>query len=594
MSNRFTILSIISGILIGAILLSFLFNTRQELKDIQVLMRSDRFWHVDHLAHEQAKLLEYLLLYASEPSEDKLSRIEKALDFLWVRVDVLTEGYNRPLLQDNIPEILNYADDLGEYLEANEQSILEPTPETVLQTIKDLRSLRDKYFEPHHSFTQLNLSNYRYFHSRFIETYRRNDLILISLVLVVLFYSIILYTEVRRNAKLLRSAREANVVKSDFLANVSHELRTPLNGILGSIQLIDRTKMPPSELEHIRTLEACGKGLEAQISDILDFNKLEQELLFIEPHSFLVQPFLDECYQSFVFSAKNKGLEYTKSYKNLPIWLIGDTVRMRQVILNLLSNAIKYTEVGSIEFKVNWQESSQNLELMIVDTGHGIADEDKELIFEPFRQIKQLSDPKVLGSGLGLSIVKKLVEAMSGTVTVNSVLGVGSEFKIVLPLKAGFGPEFPDADEEATTGIDDTLSKSPEAEIPLFNDTHVLIAEDNPVNIRILQAILKRFGVKSTVVYDGKAAISLLMQPDHDFNLVLMDLNMPEMDGLQATEIIRENGNDIPIYAVTAYATSQDRTACQQAGMNGYISKPIKLQDIQEILENHRTADANS
>lgn len=363
-------------------------------------------------------------------------------------------------------------------------------------------------------------------------------------------------------------AEESKRVKEEFLANMSHEIRTPLNGIKGFTDLLVKNKHYPEQEKYLEAIGFSTKNLLAIINDILDFSKIEAGKMEIERTIFYLRDLIESIFNSFVFQAEGKGLIISKEIADkIPESLMGDPVKINQVITNLMSNALKFTEEGSIHLSV--EESSRvnnrvDLLFKIKDSGIGIPPNKVNTVFDSFSQASSSTTRKYGGTGLGLAIVKKIVNLFDGEIRVESTEGVGSTF--IFNLNLGVA-EDPSIIKE---------SKKPELEMDL-SGIRVLVAEDYPMNQLLINETLSSWNFEVEIVENGKLAFEKIRENEYD--LVLMDVNMPEMGGLEATKLIREKLDEpkrsIPIIAMTAGALKGDKEACINAGMNDYVSKPF-------------------
>ena len=363
------------------------------------------------------------------------------------------------------------------------------------------------------------------------------------------------------------SARQSQLAvasKQQFLSTMSHEIRTPLNSILGFTNVLLKTELGEKQKEFILAIKTSGDSLIFLINDILDLAKVNAGKMTFENQPFQIKKSITLIQNTFDLIIKEKNLEIVNEYDNrIPAVLVGDSARLNQILLNLMSNAVKFTHKGKITVSIKLldeNEENMNIEFAVTDTGIGIAENKIDSIFNVFEQAESDTSNLYGGSGLGLSIVKKLVEFQGGSVGLKSKVGEGSTFSFILPF-------------EKTTMKEEieTEKIKPDFEI---NNLRVLVAEDVALNQLLIQLILNDFGFENEVVANGKIAIEKLQTNTYD--IILMDLNMPEMNGFEATEYIRNTmKSNIPIIALTADVTITDVTKCKESGMNDYISKPI-------------------
>jgi signal transduction histidine kinase/DNA-binding response OmpR family regulator len=392
-------------------------------------------------------------------------------------------------------------------------------------------------------------------------------------------------TEELENA--MRTALAASQAKSDFLANMSHELRTPMNGLLGMLDVTLDSALEEEQRENLETAQRSAYSLLALLNDILDLSKIEAGRMMVEKIPFPLRTVLDDCVKSFQPRAAQKKIAlHFNIDAGAPKTVMGDPLRLRQIVTNLLSNAMKFTERGFVAVTVCTQPvedspGSKQISVQVRDTGTGIEKDKLDTIFEKFTQADGSITRKYGGTGLGLAITKRLVELQDGQVTVESEPGVGSTFTITVPyqvIEAGA----PDAGERAG---EMPARAASHADLPA-RIPRILVVEDNVVNQRVVLAILRKKNYKMELAADGREALNLL-EASEPFDLVLMDIQMPVLDGLETTRLIRKEARwaALPILAMTAHAMTGDRERCLQAGMNGYISKPIQAAHLIATIE---------
>jgi signal transduction histidine kinase len=374
--------------------------------------------------------------------------------------------------------------------------------------------------------------------------------------------------------RLTTQAESATRAKSAFLATMSHEIRTPLNAVIATASLLEQTPLTAEQGELVDVIKKGGDSLLSVVSDVLDFSKIEADKLELDSHPFDVRSLMSDTVALVERSAAAKGLQVQADIDpSFPRWVLGDVNRLRQVLLNLLSNATKFTERGRIAFSATVQplddaDDRVTLTISVSDTGVGIPKDRLLRVFEPFTQADSSTTRRFGGTGLGLAISQHLIRLMGGTVRVTSTVGEGSTFTITLPV---------------------VVAPAPAVTPSLFSGTaqwshlRVLLAEDNPVNMLVQKKILTKLGVSFDVAADGLAAVALASANRYD--VILLDLQMPVMDGLQAAKTLRQQGMNTWLIAVTADVATQTRIACIESGFNDFVSKPLTVRDVAAAFE---------
>lgn len=394
---------------------------------------------------------------------------------------------------------------------------------------------------------------------------------------------------VQKLAEKFRIAKESTEekarFKNQFLINMSHELRTPMTGLLGMLQFALEEDQSPELRGYLETALKSARSLLRILNDILDMAKLEVGTLLMEEQPFSPQECITEAVNIITSEVRRKGLDLSVSVsEDVPNMVIGDQMRLRQVLINLIGNAVKFTNEGSVKVRViageHTSDGKRELKFVVTDTGIGIPADKKELLFHSFSQVDPSMSRNFGGTGLGLAISREIVELMGGTISVESKQGEGSSFSFTIPLDETV------CEREVLL---ETESHSPEAETSILNEekiTRLLLAEDEPVIQEVLGLMLKRSGYILDFAEDGLKAIEMWEHGEYD--LILMDVQMPRLNGFEATGIIRkkeqEQGRHTPIIAMTAHASKEDEDECFAAGMDAYISKPIDFQKSLQVI----------
>ncbi|NNE70053.1 MAG: response regulator, partial [Rhodothermales bacterium] len=386
------------------------------------------------------------------------------------------------------------------------------------------------------------------------------------------------------NARAMESAE----AKERFLANMSHEMRTPLNAVIGMTHLLQDTTLDSTQYRYVSTIQFASDNLLALISDLLDYSKITAGKVVFEEVSFSLDELLEGLQNTFSFRAQEKGLQFAVLRDpDLPNRITGDPVRLSQILLNLISNAIKFTEKGGVTVRVRrdgGNDDAVEVAFDIIDTGVGIGADDIEHIFDSFTQATSETTRRFGGTGLGLAIVKELVDRQGGLIDVESDLGQGSRFSVCLPF---------------AISDDDELNADHPARMPTaegLRGKHILVAEDNEINQFVVCSMLQRWGAETAVAHNGAQAVEMARSGGHD--LILMDIQMPEMDGHDACVAIRQElrlaAKDLPIIALTASTAPDERDRLLRAGMQDFVLKPFEPGALYERLLHHLNLNADA
>ncbi|MFC4701331.1 PAS domain-containing protein [Glaciecola siphonariae] len=390
---------------------------------------------------------------------------------------------------------------------------------------------------------------------------------------------------------LAKKAQTADLQKSAFLANMSHEIRTPISGVIGLVEMLidnqETDKLSKQEHHHyLNLVKNSSKHLLNIISDILDFSKIEAGKITIVKQNFVLKKLLNDLLDDFKYQASDKGLDFDFKAHNLSDEIFcGDPLRLKQILYNLLGNAIKFTQTGGIKVRVRInQRDEEHVEFIcsIIDTGVGIAQDKLDILFMPFEQVDTSATRASQGTGLGLSITRKLIDLMSGDITVTSQEVLGSNFTVKLPFEKVKDQQQANQDIKQTQLEADNITQ--------HKNLHVLVAEDNDVNQVVIKSLLEQLHITCMLAENGEQTIACLSQyPPEHFDFILMDCQMPVMDGFEATYQIRNSAKlatykNIPIIALTANAMADDKKRCLDTGMNEYLAKPVSKEQLSQTI----------
>jgi signal transduction histidine kinase/CheY-like chemotaxis protein len=384
--------------------------------------------------------------------------------------------------------------------------------------------------------------------------------------------------------KAMHAAFAASRAKSEFLANMSHELRTPMNGLLGMLDLTLDSRLGAEQRDQVETAQRCAYSLLALLNDILDLSKIEAGKMLFEKTPMDASSVIEDCVKAFVAKASQKGVQLRfERPPTGPVRVYGDPLRLRQIVTNLISNAVKFTDRGWVDVRMTTSPSGPDsgrvdVRVEVRDTGSGIPADKLPHIFDKFTQADSSITRKYGGTGLGLAISRQLAELQGGMIHAESEAGRGSVFTLMIPME----PAAP-AEQQLT-------SATPAIETGRESfQARVLLVEDNLVNQKVVIAVLRKKGYHIDIAGDGKQALTLLDAATSPYNVVLMDVQMPVMDGMEATRTLRRDRRweKLPVIAMTAHAMNGDKERCLEAGMNAYIAKPVQPAHLISMIEKY-------
>lgn len=554
-------------------LLTLVVRISYEIERFNEQLRDERPWHVTRLQVEAERMKGSLDLYLAAPSEAHRERAILHSEIYWSRAKLLTEGSTGAYTHNVDPELYNKVAVMIGFLRDHQPAVYRMSPDDARLLQTELVDWLEGF-----QFRTINLYEAGYAEAArrstlVRETYHRIRDVLILLGSLGTLAMMALLIALLRTRRLRQAAEDNRQAQSNFLARMSHEIRTPLNGIIGTIQLLEQEPDAKEYERLIGTLHQSSEALLAQINDVLDYSRLESGRQKVDIVRFDLIELITHSVAVFVARAQAKGIElYFRHSQRDSLWVRSDDAKIRQILLNLIGNALKFTDEGRIVVRLAVEDEGDDrlwITLAVRDSGIGIPPDQRDRLFQPFNQAEGPLQRHTGGSGLGLAISRQLAEVLGGRMEMDSKVGRGSEFRLCVPMRRA----------PATVQTPDTRTATPHS---AQLKGRVLVAEDNAINQLIAQRMLEKLGLEVLIAPNGHQAIR--MAQEEDLDLILMDVQMPEIDGLEATRKLKAAGLSTPVIALTANATLNARQDCLDAGMVDFLSKPFRFRNLHSVV----------
>lgn len=562
---------------------SSLFRLEKEIDEFALLTKDERYWSSTRLEVELVRLISELNAYAAEPTPSFAEAVNFRLEILWSRIGIVNTGATRQLIEQLSVDTLTDVERLQKLLKQLEEA---PQPLSKAQAkhfVKELEQFIPDFMNASRKIASAIAATESQFALKVQENYRWVVFLLISILILASVYTLFNYLELQRNQRLTIKAEAANRSKSDFLSNMSHEIRTPLNGILGSAQLLrmeEGIRSTPSVTSLLDDISASGDALLSLINNILDLSRLQQNKMPFERKPLNLVQSINNARSVINAALTRKGLGFSLNIGHqVPKEILTDPLRLQQVLINLLGNAVKFTEKGEIQVYIDCIETDKGkmIEVKIEDTGIGIPEEVQADLFTPFTQADNSTTRNFGGSGLGLSLCKEIIHGLGGQIGVISEPNKGATFWFKIPAESS------STSDKEQANIRPEISK--ESSERSTHKQAILLVEDNMINAKLAIALLKKFGFHAELAENGKAA--LRMCQNKEYGLIIMDCQMPGMDGITCSRTIRKEqsaNNRTPIIALTANVMEIDKESCLNAGMQDFLPKPIDAKQLEQSV----------